>query len=106
MLLIHLVCLAISCGIVCSCKCPNSSCTNWGIVCSCKRSNPDCLCDGREGRRCDLGCGDCDVDEDCMEDLVCGTNNCRAMNRKAKKYKNYGLYDDCCEERQNMDNGK
>jgi hypothetical protein len=26
---------------------------------------------------CGLGEGDCDVDEECIGNLVCGTNNCR-----------------------------
>eukprot|EP00092_Neocalanus_flemingeri_P072028 GFUD01088577.1.p1 GENE.GFUD01088577.1~~GFUD01088577.1.p1 ORF type:complete len:120 (+),score=13.50 GFUD01088577.1:49-408(+) len=78
MLLVHLVCLAISFGIACSCKC------TFYI------SNPgdDCLCDGSAGRRCKFGCGDCDVDEDCMEDLVCGTDNCN--------WGPYDKWDDCC----------
>ena len=38
--------------------------------------------------------GDCDEDEDCSDDLVCGKNNC---------IKNYDFWwdasDDCCEKR-------
>eukprot|EP00092_Neocalanus_flemingeri_P107667 GFUD01138206.1.p1 GENE.GFUD01138206.1~~GFUD01138206.1.p1 ORF type:complete len:127 (+),score=3.36 GFUD01138206.1:52-432(+) len=88
MLLIHLVCLAISCGIAYSCKC--------GV----KNQGDDCLCDGSKGRRCNLYCGDCDVDEDCMENLVCGTNNCRFVNWKGKGFPMYyDKWDDCCKMR-------
>eukprot|EP00092_Neocalanus_flemingeri_P018545 GFUD01020081.1.p1 GENE.GFUD01020081.1~~GFUD01020081.1.p1 ORF type:complete len:136 (+),score=3.96 GFUD01020081.1:51-458(+) len=72
MQLLHLVCLAIACGIACSCKCAK----HW--------PGDDCLCEGSEGRVCHLGCGDCDDDGDCEGDLVCGTNNCREMHKNGR----------------------
>eukprot|EP00092_Neocalanus_flemingeri_P106790 GFUD01137037.1.p2 GENE.GFUD01137037.1~~GFUD01137037.1.p2 ORF type:complete len:109 (+),score=7.29 GFUD01137037.1:51-377(+) len=81
MLLLHLICLAIACGIAYSCKCAKI----W--------PGDDCLCEGSEGRVCYLGCGDCDDDGDCEGDLVCGTNNCREMHKNGR----YGYRgDDCC----------
>ena len=44
--------------------------------------------------KCGVQEGDCDQDEDCKDDLVCGKNNC---------IKNYDFWwdasDDCCETR-------
>jgi hypothetical protein len=40
---------------------------------------------------CGKGVGDCDANDDCAEDLVCGTNNCDMSS---------GIYDstdDCCQ---------
>eukprot|EP00092_Neocalanus_flemingeri_P018547 GFUD01020083.1.p1 GENE.GFUD01020083.1~~GFUD01020083.1.p1 ORF type:complete len:130 (+),score=10.86 GFUD01020083.1:51-440(+) len=102
MLLLHLICLAIACGIAYSCKCAKI----W--------PGDDCLCEGSQGRVCHLGCGDCDDDGDCEGDLVCGTNNCREMHKNGrygyrgyKESSNVNVYyinvyyeyqagDDCC----------
>ena len=40
---------------------------------------------------CGLGEGDCDTDDECAGDLVCGTNNCLRMGSGFKKGS------DCCE---------
>ena len=40
---------------------------------------------------CGLGEGDCDTDEECAGDLVCGTNNCLPMGSGLK------TRSDCCE---------
>ena len=39
----------------------------------CQIHNP---LDQKESRRCGIGEGHCDYDEDCMEGLVCGSCNC------------------------------
>ena len=38
-------------------------------------------------KQCDLDEGDCDTDEDCLGDYVCGTNNCHSSFVKTH---------DCC----------
>jgi len=58
------------------------------------------LCNGESGtadcctaeRPCKVGDGDCDKDQDCAGDLVCGKDNCQEFNWKAKS--SY----DCCME--------
>ena len=40
---------------------------------------------------CSEGDGDCDVDEDCKDGLICGTNNCDKSKFNFK-------WADCCEE--------
>eukprot|EP00092_Neocalanus_flemingeri_P056518 GFUD01067022.1.p1 GENE.GFUD01067022.1~~GFUD01067022.1.p1 ORF type:complete len:119 (+),score=8.74 GFUD01067022.1:67-423(+) len=92
MLLLHLVCLAIACGIACSCKCAK----HW--------PGDDCLCEGSEGRVCYLGCGDCDDDSDCKGDLVCGMDNCREMHPNG--WREYDITDDCCYSRTNTELNK
>jgi len=55
-------------------------------------------CNGEEGtgscctaeKPCEKGGGDCDSDDECAADLVCGTNNCRNFNPRA------GEFHDCC----------
>ena len=42
-----------------------------------------------EANKCDVGEGDCDFDEDCLEGLKCGSNNCQGPN--------FEWDDDCCE---------
>jgi len=51
-----------------------------------KGSNDCCTKD----HPCQLGGGDCDQDEECAGDLVCGTNNCLQFNIFAS------YYADCC----------
>ena len=53
-------------------------------------SNTDWNCCTGE-KKCGLGEGDCDTDDECQDELVCGSNNC-------KKFGNYyHEKDDCCE---------
>ena len=40
--------------------------------------------------QCEEGEGDCDKDEDCKGDLVCGTDNCRVPQGILNEF------DDCC----------
>ena len=50
----------------------------------------DCIAAGEPCPEGATGCsndGDCDTDEDCIGDLVCGTNNCPE----------FGPLHDCCE---------
>ena len=45
--------------------------------------------------QCDVNQGDCDSDNDCRDDLVCGNNNCESP---------FPLSTDCCEEPRNFSN--
>ena len=58
----------------------------YGAVSSCDPVNDDTSCCS-SSRQCGLGEGDCDDDEDCSGDLVCGTDNCAAGRATL----------DCCE---------
>merc|ERR1711970_1264482 len=44
--------------------------------------------DGSVDEECGLGEGDCDTDSDCLEGLVCGTDNCQGTG--------FDSTDDCC----------
>ena len=48
----------------------------YGVVSACDAANDDPHC-CQPDSQCGLGEGDCDDDDDCSGDLVCGTNNCR-----------------------------
>ena len=37
--------------------------------------NSEC-CSAQAGQQCGLGQGDCDLDNECIGDLVCGRSNC------------------------------
>ena len=49
-----------------------------------------CESEDPEGSKCTEGQGDCDSDDGCAGNLVCGSNNCRSYHRDASPY------DDCC----------
>ena len=49
-----------------------------------------CESDDPENEKCVEGQGDCDKDEGCTGDLVCGKNNCREYHKDA------GPKEDCC----------
>ena len=49
-----------------------------------------CESEDPEGSKCTEGQGDCDSDDGCAGNLVCGSNNCRNYHRDASPY------DDCC----------
>ena len=57
------------------------------LACSGERGTGECCT--RESP-CKVGGGDCDKDEDCAGDLVCGKNNCQDFNWLARS--SY----DCC----------
>ena len=58
----------------------------YGAALGCDPANDDTSC-CQSYAQCGLGEGDCDDDEDCSGDLVCGTNNCAAGRATL----------DCCE---------
>jgi len=47
-----------------------------------------------ENNKCDVGEGDCDSDDDCMEGLKCGSDNC--LSARWFWDENWDSYDDCC----------
>ena len=49
-----------------------------------------CESDDPEDEKCEEGQGDCDKDDGCAGDLVCGKNNCREYHKDA------GPKEDCC----------
>merc|ERR1719187_2099869 len=49
-----------------------------------------CESEDPKGTKCTEGQGDCDSDNGCAGDLVCGRNNCREYHRGASSK------DDCC----------
>jgi hypothetical protein len=50
-------------------------------------------------KSCGWGEGDCDYDVMCKGDLVCGTNNCKAMHMATEKEHLFDGHDDCCYEK-------
>ena len=48
----------------------------------------------KETNKCDVGEGDCDFDEDCLEGLKCGFNNC--ISPRGFLDEKWDRYDDCC----------
>ena len=42
--------------------------------------------------QCGFGEGDCDTNDQCEGNLICGIDNCQAMNPN----KNFDTYADCC----------
>ena len=64
-------------------------CVNLALLSDCngERGSSDCC---TKDNPCEVGGGDCDEDDDCAGDLVCGTNNCVEFNLFAS------LYADCC----------
>ena len=50
-----------------------------------------------EENPCKAGDGDCDNDDQCDGDLVCGTNNC-VRNNPNFYYYDFGSDSDCCVE--------
>ena len=53
-----------------------SGCDGMGSWSSCC-SNPDTWACCTSSNQCGVGEGDCDVDNDCLGDLLCGSDNCR-----------------------------
>ena len=47
-----------------------------------------------EDNKCDVGEGDCDSDDDCLEGLKCGTNNC--LSARWFWDEDWDSQDDCC----------
>ena len=55
--------------------------------------------------QCDLGEGDCDDDDECSGELICGTDNCEGMeydNGDDCCGKILTLYGKCCSEKYNL----
>merc|ERR1719312_1499377 len=81
-----------SVGLLCISKGTNANGKPW-----CKGRNfpggqECCESEDPEGAKCTEGQGDCDSDEGCAGDLVCGNNNCRdywSINSADPR-------DDCC----------
>ena len=57
----------------------------------CDSARNDFGCCEHLTNECDVGEGDCDGDWDCVGDLVCGSNNCQALD---PAWSNYCF--DCC----------
>lgn len=77
--------------------CGNNNCPKgWGKTKDCCDKPGKPTCNGKwhncctSEKKCGLGDGDCDNDEDCDGDLVCGTNNCPAS---------WGETKDCCKKK-------
>jgi len=68
----------LECPIMCSVCPPETAC----------KGGDDCCSDGA----CGLGEGDCDSNADCANDLVCGTDNCKANFDSTS----FDSTDDCC----------
>ena len=50
-----------------------------------------------EANKCDVGEGDCDFDEECLEGLKCGTNNCLSdFGWEEDWFSGWDQNDDCC----------
>ena len=49
---------------------------SWKLLAPrCSASNTDHQCCTKE-EKCSIGEGDCDLDDDCQEGLICGVDNC------------------------------
>ena len=47
--------------------------------------------------KCEAGQGDCDTNNDCMDGLKCGTDNCGVSWTKfIPSREGWDVYDDCC----------
>ena len=70
------------------------------------------LCNGNDtcctsSNQCDIGEGDCDKDEHCKGDLICGKDNCLVETNPKDGWHNFGFEgpddtknpDDCCTEK-------
>ena len=44
--------------------------------------------------KCQIGMGDCNIDNDCEKGLMCGINNC--MSEFSNQNNSWNWYDDCC----------
>ena len=67
--------------------------SDFQIYLGCDPGLPDQGTCCQPDNKCGEGEGDCDYDEDCTEDLVCGNNNCRKWNPSAPDTL------DCCQKR-------
>ena len=64
-------------------------CSAFYLLLGCTGRSEDYACCTKESP-CQLGGGDCDMDEECAGDLVCGDTNCQDFHSAAISY------NDCC----------